>query len=428
MTNDERPTTTVRRSSLVVRRHFCRTKERQGENPAMSEDFYEQLAVQQNFLEIANPAVYCPVPADWFLVLTDVKGSTEAIRAGRYKEVNLIGAASIIALLNVAHGRDIPFVFGGDGATLLIPPSLLAPAQAALAGTQQIAASEFALDLRVGIVAVRKLLAAGHEIRLARVRISDHYDQAMLTGSGLTYFERLVKDPATAAAYQLDPNISPQADFTGLECRWEDVQSRYGETVTLLVVATGVTAVAESDTYRSTLQQIDLIYGRDGAYSPVTPDTLNPTMKPAILLGETKFRSPAQFWQRQKYLWQIWTVTTTFKALLKGTSRRANKPWNRYLDLLVDTTDYRKYDNVLRMVIAGAAEQRQALVAYLEEGCQRGELVYGLHVSDRALLTCVVFERMGRQVHFVDGADGGYALAAVDLKNRSLSRPAGLPG
>jgi hypothetical protein len=44
--------------------------------------------------------------------------------------------------------------------------------------------------------------------------------------------------------------------------------------------------------------------------------------------------------------------------------------------------------------------------------------VYGLHISDRALMTCLVFERNGRQVHFVDGADGGYALAAKEMKQK----------
>jgi hypothetical protein len=34
------------------------------------------------------------------------------------------------------------------------------------------------------------------------------------------------------------------------------------------------------------------------------------------------------------------------------------------------------------------------------------------------MLTCLIFERMGRQIHFVDGADGGFTLAARDLKQR----------
>jgi hypothetical protein len=31
-------------------------------------------------------------------------------------------------------------------------------------------------------------------------------------------------------------------------------------------------------------------------------------------------------------------------------------------------------------------------------------------------MTCVVFDYFGRQVHFVDGARGGYTLAAREMK------------
>jgi len=36
------------------------------------------------------------------------------------------------------------------------------------------------------------------------------------------------------------------------------------------------------------------------------------------------------------------------------------------------------------------------------------------------LMTCLVFERHGQQVHFVDGADGGYAAAAKEMKKRLI--------
>ena len=49
----------------------------------------------------------------------------------------------------------------------------------------------------------------------------------------------------------------------------------------------------------------------------------------------------------------------------------------------------------------------------------RGELNYGIHVSDTALMTCLV-ESAGdyRHVHFIDGGDGGYTLAAREMKTR----------
>ena len=39
-----------------------------------------------------------------------------------------------------------------------------------------------------------------------------------------------------------------------------------------------------------------------------------------------------------------------------------------------------------------------------------------MHKSREALLTCIVFSYNGNHVHFVDGSDGGYAMAARGLK------------
>ncbi|WP_417786530.1 DUF3095 family protein [Tenacibaculum sp.] len=55
------------------------------------------------------------------------KGSTAAVESGYSELVNLIASGSIIAALNIAskYEIDIPFFFGGDGATLLVPSVLL---------------------------------------------------------------------------------------------------------------------------------------------------------------------------------------------------------------------------------------------------------------------------------------------------------------
>ena len=45
------------------------------------------------------------------------------------------------------------------------------------------------------------------------------------------------------------------------------------------------------------------------------------------------------------------------------------------------------------------------------------KVFYGIHKSKQALMTCMVFSASENQhIHFIDGADGGYALAAVKLK------------
>ncbi len=96
--------------------------------------------------------------------------------------------------------------------------------------------------------------------------------------------------------------------------------------------------------------------------------------------------------------------------------------WGGYKNILVDSTDHEKFDDTLRMVISGKSSQREKLRAYLEEQRQAGRLVYGMHTSTHALMTCVVFDYFGRQVHFVDGARGGYTLAAREMKLQLASR------
>jgi hypothetical protein len=97
----------------------------------------------------------------------------------------------------------------------------------------------YGLDLRVGIVPVSVIRAAGHAVKVARVRVSDYYVQAAFSGGGLAYAEALLKDEAAGATYRFDElTENHAADFSGLECRWQQIPSPHGETVALLVLAT----------------------------------------------------------------------------------------------------------------------------------------------------------------------------------------------
>ena len=93
--------------------------------------------------------------------------------------------------------------------------------------------------------------------------------------------------------------------------------------------------------------------------------------------------------------------------------------WSRYKLTLARNSDVRKFNDVYRQILAGTAAQRAALSAWLEYRYRKGDLVYGLHVTDRAHMTCLVFNYSGRHLHFIDGADGGFALAAKAFKERA---------
>lgn len=66
----------------------------------------------------------------------------------------------------------------------------------------------------------------------------------------------------------------------------------------------------------------------------------------------------------------------------------------------------------------GKDTQAEQLQSYLEAEHRAGRLVYGMHKSREALLTCIIQSYNGNHLHFVDGSDGGYALAARELKGR----------
>lgn len=93
--------------------------------------------------------------------------------------------------------------------------------------------------------------------------------------------------------------------------------------------------------------------------------------------------------------------------------------FKKYKKSMTAHSDYRKYDEQLRMVIDCAPATSAAIRAYLEGERAAGTLFYGIHESKAALLTCFLqtMEDAGH-IHFVDGGDGGYALAAKELKSQ----------
>jgi len=72
------------------------------------------------------------------------------------------------------------------------------------------------------------------------------------------------------------------------------------------------------------------------------------------------------------------------------------------------------------MVIDCTRPAAEALRALLDAEWRAGTVDYGMHVTDAALMTCFVrsTEDAGH-IHFIDGANGGYALAAAEMKGRA---------
>ena len=94
-------------------------------SPANNDLFYSRLPINEIPLSelLAEEHLFYKIPSDWHVVITDVKNSTKAIEQGVHETVNLLATGSIVAVLNIAYKKhiSIPFFFGGDGASFILP-------------------------------------------------------------------------------------------------------------------------------------------------------------------------------------------------------------------------------------------------------------------------------------------------------------------
>jgi hypothetical protein len=387
--------------------------------------FYQRLEPFADFAAVADARHYVEAPDDWLVVVADIKGSTEAARAGRYKDVNLIGAACITAVLNVTRGLELPFVFGGDGAAILIPSAARAAVAPALLRTRRLAARAFGFELRLGIVPVEEVRRRGRRVLVAKFALSPGNHLAMFAGGGLELADRLVKD---GAGFGLEDETDPgPPDLNGLSCRWQPFQSLRGQMLTLLVRARDADSLPLQQEIIEALRRI--LDETPGPAAPVQPANMRFVWPPAGLEAEARLtRGRGSLWRRRAWLY--------FESFLQSMAERFDLrigPYNApvYREELRRNSDYRKVADTLHMVLDCTAEQVAQIESYLEDLRSQGRIVYGLHRADQALMTCLVFSlEESRHVHFVDGADGGYALAALQLKAqlRSEDRPTGQGG
>ena len=75
------------------------------------------------------------------------------------------------------------------------------------------------------------------------------------------------------------------------------------------------------------------------------------------------------------------------------------------------------------MVIDCTRAEADGIESILKAAREQNHIEYGLHRASSALMTCFVGSTDdGGHVHFIDGADGGYALAAQELKSQIESK------
>ncbi|MBX9841378.1 MAG: DUF3095 domain-containing protein [Xanthobacteraceae bacterium] len=377
--------------------------------------FYASLPVFRDFTKVMAPALFRPLPDDWVVGTADVVQSTKAIAENRYKAVNMAGAAVIVAVTNALGDREFPFVFGGDGASFAVSAADADQARAALTATAAWVRDDLDLSLRVGMVSVGEIRAQGLDVRVARYAPSQNIAIAMFAGGGIAFADAAMKrgDIALRAG---PPGARP--DLSGLSCRYEEIPSSRGVVLSLVVApAPG----ADMDAFRTAVEDIARIVEKTpDASRPVPGQKLRLSWPPqGFELEARASRKPGEaLWVRRiKVLaWTFFAVAVMRLGIKVGGFIPA-----KYTRELIDNSDFRKFDDSLRMVLDCTLSLAEEIEEHLKDRAAKGILRYGTHRQHAAMMTCFTpSPTQSNHVHFIDGALGGYAIAASALKS-SLS-------
>ena len=377
--------------------------------PAGPDAFYSSIPVFRGFGSLMDPALYSALPDDWSIGVADIVELTKAIAEARYKAVNMAGASIIAAVTNALEGREFPFVFGGDGASFAVSPDDLERAREALAATAIWVEESLNLVMRVALVPVSAVRAQGLDVRVARFGPSANLSYAMFSGGGLGWAETAMKRGEFAV-----PKAAPgtQPDLTGLSCRFEEIPSARGLILSVLVVPA---RAADASAFRRVIEDIIALVERSpDAGRPVPPEGPPLTWPPAGVEYETRAARGGSLFRRRAFV--LANTLFVYVIMRFGISVGGFVP-KTYVQQVVENSDFRKYDDGLRMILDCSPELESALTKVLTAAAAAGTVRYGLHPQDAAMMTCFTPSALrSDHVHFIDGARGGYASAATALK------------
>lgn len=233
---------------------------------------------------------------------------------------------------------------------------------------------------------------------------------ALFQGGALQIAEERIKQ--NPEKYSISSSNKTQANLDGLSCRWNPIPNQNGTIISLIIQS----RKRENDHYLNLLEKMEEILGAH-------LENFNP-----VNLKQTSYQSLTEnIKQEIKLLNSPWSISFFFRVIsiiicALAFDLRLAKFFGRFLQYersMRTHSDYRKFDEVLRLVLDCSIEAKESLREFLQSEADSENLFFGMHSSDSSLMTCFVNSmEPGDHIHFIDGNDGGYAMAAKELKDQ----------
>ena len=203
-----------------------------------------------------------------------------------------------------------------------------------------------------------------------------------------------------------------QPDLSGLSCRFEEIPATRGLILSVLVLPTqGADLLA----FRKVIEDIvGLVEKSPDSGRPVPPGGPPLRWPPQGVEYEARAARGGSLAKRRVV---VLAVTLWAYVVMRFGIKVGKFVPKTYLQQVVENSDFRKYDDGLRMILDCNEELAHALTERIAAAAASGTVRYGLHRQDAAMMTCFTPSVMrADHVHFIDGARGGYASAAIALK------------
>ena len=381
--------------------------------------FYKNLRpFKGTLIELLGDDTYfVDVPKSWHVVVVDILNSTSAVNAGNHHQVNLTATGAIISVLNairkVKRSNEIPYFFGGDGATFIVPSSFLNKIIHVLENYRIHIKRKIDLVLRVGEIPVSKLIESEVQLKIAKHRLTDKLSIPIVLGDGLKVAESMIKssfkEEETTAFDETLLNLE------GMECRWDQILPDQQQTKVVCLLLDASLEKDQRNVYKKVLAQMDEEFGKFENRQPIKSNNLKLDPNPTKVWEEMKIRLTSTSWM---YFFKSWLKSNFGRIYLNLTSSG-----KQYLNQIEQLSHTFMLDGMINTVFTAEQKSIDRFIAFLDEMERDKKLIYGIHVTHASVMSCYVLDRRTTHSHFVDGTEGGYTSAAkmFKIKKKSLS-------
>ncbi|MGA8853302.1 MAG: DUF3095 family protein [Christiangramia sp.] len=373
-------------------------------------NFYSELPVHDSSISklIGDKTRFSNVPKDWHILIADIRNSTAAVQNGNHNHVNLVATGCVIAILNLAetHNIKVPFFFGGDGASFLIPEEIREKSLSVLEKHNRNIQKNFDFSLAIGSLSVEEINKEQIDLKISRVKVNETLNIPVILGNGLHFAENKIKNEPFP--HEIIPDETP-LNLTGMECKWDRIKPPNEDQEVLSLIISGCGETDFSRVYSKIMNNIDNIYGSIGRRKPISVRRLK--IKAGLRRIKAEMMTKLGKWSLPAFL-KSFMIANFGEIYLKNT-----KAGKIYLEKLVELSDNLTLDGRINTVITGNSSQRKKLIAYLDKLEQLNLIKYGYHVSEESIMSCFVKDiSTDQHIHFIDGGNGGYTKAANQLK------------